>query len=223
VQQLAREVGANVSGPARIFLRHCSIEPKLEISFTIAQLLNNQRLKALTLCGSFHNNGDFQTVKAAFESNQSLEDLCIEDAIIIRDVNQLKLLFNGIAAAPNLRTLELKINDQASSSQKRRTIIADALIECHNSSLEYVKYVVSSDSDACDEGVAPILQFNSERRIFQGRAHGESRQGYEQLVEALAAANSMDNHHLHFWLVRNHAGEFRGVRGRTLRTKRPRL
>jgi hypothetical protein len=55
------------------------------------------------------------------------------------------------------------------------------------------------------------LQFDERRRLFLTR---KRREGYCQLLlDALLFADRTDNHHLQYWLVREHAGNLRVPRG----------
>jgi hypothetical protein len=68
--------------------------------------------------------------------------------------------------------------------------------------------------------VNSILHFNRTRLAYQVQAKGNSRQRTDQLLVALAHANFKDNHHLLYWLVRNHAGDLCcGIGGRKKRAE----
>jgi hypothetical protein len=56
--------------------------------------------------------------------------------------------------------------------------------------------------------VVPIFEFNRERRLFQENASWTSEGA--QLLRALLFAKTTNNHHFHFWLVRNYANRLCG-------------
>jgi hypothetical protein len=88
-------------------------------------------------------------------------------------------------------------------------MFADALKHCKNNTLEKVGlgFFEHSNVETYTLQVLPILQFNRERRRFQENETGHTHA--ERLMCALEFAQTTDNHHLRFWLVRNHAGDLR--------------
>jgi hypothetical protein len=225
MQHFANGVGANTYGPQEIFLRSCCAE-KLDVVFSsfIGPLLGNPRLKVLRLyyitmydTGMAATIGSVEVIKAAFQSNQNLEQLLIFGVLFIQ-VDQLKMLLHGIASAPKLRTLSLTLLWPVSEVQEVRPqeiseMLANALKECKNSSLEGFEDVFSVGQyhswgeESWDREVAPIFEFNRERRLFRENACSFSNG--EQLLRALVLADRTDNHHLRYWLVRDHAGDLR--------------
>jgi hypothetical protein len=142
LQQFANGVEANVFGPNKIILNCAQVDEELQLSSIIAPLLNNPRLKILHLdfSQSATTLGNLEVIKAALQCNNSLEELFIEcyPSMYIELANQLKLLSQGLASAPKLRTLSLKLDGPRNglvSSQELSEMFADALKECQNSSL----------------------------------------------------------------------------------------
>jgi hypothetical protein len=167
-----------------------------------------------------------EVIKSAFQSNWSLEELYIHNELYIEHGRKLELLLQGIASAPKLRTLSLKLfefdefgcSDLESegvvlSPQELRYMFARTLKECKNSSLEvFVGNFVIGPTLSCDKKiwnreVVPIFEFNHEGRLFLENASSFAEG--EQLLRALVHAERTDNHHFRFWLVRNHAGDLR--------------
>jgi hypothetical protein len=238
-QQCADGVGANIFGPTQLHIKNCQTE--YDFSSIAVQLLRNPRLKELLILETFTRCGNLQALKPAFESCKSLENLRILNYTFIREAYDLNLFFHGVASAPRLRTLSLKLSVFANISKQHSDLMfAMALIASQNTSLENVDYTSEvfpfniddvwnrevapilqfnrerrlseifpfHNEDVWNREVAPILQFNRKRRLFQERAFGDHRQRIEQLVNALVSADRIGNHHLHAWLVRYHAGEF---------------
>jgi hypothetical protein len=87
---------------------------------------------------SFSESIDFTALKAALESNQGLEELSIMDVLESYTPDGLRLLFDGIAAAPNLRTLRLQYRSAYVTPRQIGKMFAQALKDCKNSSLEAV-------------------------------------------------------------------------------------
>jgi hypothetical protein len=89
-------------------------------------------------------------------------------------------------------------------------MLATALIDCQKNSLEKI-HMLAYTIFACgrknfwNQELAQILQFNRERRLFLENA--SSCSDGKQLLQALVLAKNANNHHLRFWLVRNHAGD----------------
>jgi hypothetical protein len=100
-------------------------ESEVHFSSFFEPLLKNTSLTKLWVSNSFTSNGDLQAVKAALECNVSLEELRIESAIHIRDAGELELLFQGIAAIPSLRFLELNLDksDTTVATPTKRDIL----------------------------------------------------------------------------------------------------
>jgi hypothetical protein len=95
-----------------------------------------------------------------------------------KEPNEIALLFEGIAAAPKLRMLNLELfltDDEASpavvSSQEVSETFANALKFCNNSSPESVPVFdcggASSDYAIWYREVDPILKFNNVRRLYK--------------------------------------------------------
>jgi hypothetical protein len=226
VQRLFKALGENKCGPTAIVMYNSVMEQSgdYDIDYTdvLVPLLKNPTIKKLDLHddeNGFTGGNDFPTIKAAFESNQGLEELYISSVFRIKSSVDLTLLFEGIAAAPKLRILNLELwNDCWDGGYVICELFARALTDSKNKSLEKVN-VWSFDYDHWNkEGcrdeeeeickkiwkqkVLPILNFNSERRLF--RENANSRSEGDQLFQALLLAEETDNHHFRFWLVRNY-------------------
>jgi hypothetical protein len=185
-------------------------------------------MKELQIFDTFDAYGDLQAVKAALMQNQSLVRLGIICDRMYAPQDTTMLLFQGLAAVPNLRILDLEVNglyddlpqEQQGESMQRQSDMfaigfAKAMVDCCNSSLETISPPTGISTRILKifnhKSVSSILQFNRKRHAFQERAIDSSSSSFQQrnaqLVQALAAANAMDNHHLLYWLVRNYAGD----------------
>jgi hypothetical protein len=225
VQRFVNTLGANITGgPGAIELNRCRMqtqrEPFLSFRSTIVPLLRNPLTKTIYLLCPHRGTTptDFSQIQAAFKSNQGLEELYISGDIGIRHRGDLLLLFQAIAAAPELRTLTLQLEGAVVLAQEICEMFAKALQDCENKSLDLVKsfdygnnhpsgYFNVCNHDFWKQTVLPILQFNYERRRFL--ASVVSCTDGSHLVRALMHAEKINNYHLHFWLVRNHAGDLR--------------
>jgi hypothetical protein len=142
-----------------------------------------------------------------------LEELHISNALFIENPEELNGFLQGIAAAPKLRTLSLKLQSYPNvvSAQQQSEMFVNALKECKNSSLEVFIGTFSVGQDkVCvvrlwNHEVIPIFDFNRERRRI--REHASSFPGGGLLLRALMIAETTNNHHLRFWVVRNYAGD----------------
>jgi hypothetical protein len=111
-----------------------------DLAFIMVPLLKNPTTKELYIRyeqDEIPQSCNFAAIKNALESNQGLESLKIINGIDIQALNDLKILFQGIAAAPKLRTLELE-HMGAVSTHQQSEMLATALIDCQNNSLEEV-------------------------------------------------------------------------------------
>jgi hypothetical protein len=151
-----------------------------------------------------------ENVKKAYQSNLSLEELCLSGGSYL-DARELNLLLQGIAGVPRLRSLSLKLLGSFESAHQLSTMFANALIDYHNNYIEGVgSFSVSGtphDTEIWNKTVMPILHFTRERRLFQKSSCGNRQKEYERLLQAIIAADETNNHHLCFWFVRNYAGE----------------
>jgi hypothetical protein len=226
VQRLIDALQRNKCGPREIELNCCqrpnTWDPEVHFSSIFVPLLKSARLKALYLIGmpfpcASRRAENFSSIKEACESNQSLETLFIDTGPCIRQTEDLKLLFQGIAATPKLRSLHFNLPDATSrhalSPRQMSEMFASALKDCQNSSLESVKtFFIGSNcryNEIWNREVIPILQFNRERRRFDENTMGRTHN--ERLTRALRMAKRTDNHHLLFWLVRNHTGNINSM------------
>jgi hypothetical protein len=195
---------------------------------SIAPLLRSPTLKSLHLsimppCNITDRSpsvstGDIASIKSALNSNQMLRKLVIKGGLSIQQLDDLKMLLKGIAAAPKLRSLDLDIDCYKGnvSPLQASEVFANALKDCRNSTLKLVKCFRVEGYDICNMEnwvleVTPILQFNRVRRQFQENKKGLTHK--ERLVDALEIAQFTDNHHLRFWLFRNHERAIRATRG----------
>jgi hypothetical protein len=115
-------------------------------------------------------------IKAAFESNQGLEILSIKRGIIFETLDDFKLLFQGIAAAPKLQQLCLVLRSASAANEAMKgneicRMLANALKDCQNTSLESVSInwrgYEFRDDKIWNSEVIPIVEFNRVRRLFQ--------------------------------------------------------
>jgi hypothetical protein len=197
MQRLVDSLRTNVAGPTAVKLKYCGVQTD-----DILPLLQSPRIKALNLSCSIST---VSRIKAALASNVALEVLCISGGLVLQN-HDLSLLFQGIAAAPKLRHLRLDITvrDRNVLQQELSELFADALKYCKNSSLENVTLrcnFLEPDNKIWKREAAPILNFNHERRVYQEKLRAEG----QLLIRALVQAEKTDNHHLRYWLVRNHA------------------
>jgi hypothetical protein len=221
VQQYAEAAGTNGFGPRKIIHRGCLSSQNDEFSHNdfsslIVPLLCNPRLKILHLYQSFESIGNLENVKAALGSNQSLKQLEIRTNLSIGHSDQLNLLLQGIAAASKLHTVCLHLRDFniLVSAEQRSEMVAKAMKECNTSSL--VNFIDTYHLERCywhkatnwNQEVLSILDFNRERCLFQENKNRNSQA--QQLMSAFEIAESADNHHFRFWLVRNYANRLCG-------------
>jgi hypothetical protein len=161
--------------------------------------------------GVLSRSSNVASIKAALESNHVLEELRIVWGIYLTQPDEVRLLFQAIASAPKLRVLSLVFDGPYMSPKELNDMFANALKECKNNTLEHVNILQcnteSHDDDIWNREVAPILDFNRERSMYQ--ANASSCTDGKQLLQTLMIAKNTDNHHLWFWLVRNHAGDLR--------------
>jgi hypothetical protein len=211
--QFSNGVRTNVCGPKSLKLLECLRNLETGFSSIAVRLLQSPNLKILVIEEHSTSISDLDAFKAACKCNQSLEELRISDMFFL-DLHEPNLFYQGIALIPNLRTFKMYYDGVYSeaSPQKHGEMLANALIAHHNESLESVGILAvhKNNSDSFLVGnreIDLILQFNCERLGYQKRAHGDSRERMEQLVDALVAADTMGNHHLQFWLVRDNAGD----------------
>jgi hypothetical protein len=212
-------IGANVNSLKEISLWFCpelsGREPNINIGSILVPLLKNPKTKTIELgfaARAFTRSSDIPIIKAAFQSNQGLEELCIGGTVGIEQLDVLALLFQAIAAAPNLRTLQLRTRGMY-SPQEQCEAFAMALKDSKNSTLESVDFMNLCSEISWIREVAPILKFNSERRRFEKFVSGCSEE--ERLLQAVTMlADNTNNRHLCYWLLRNHAGALQ--RGKTV-------
>jgi hypothetical protein len=125
------------------------------------------------------------------------------------------VLFQGIAIAPKLRSLDLQLKISQTlgvSAQQLGEMLANALKEHQNNSLELLS-IYHGQAQVRNQMITQIILFNSMRRRYQNTLNKDHSARNEQLVQALIAADETDNHHFCFWLVRNHAGDLCCGRG----------
>jgi hypothetical protein len=241
VQRLFEAIGANECGPTAIVMRDCGLEQSgvRDIDFTnvlvpLLKIPTNKKLDFNNDVNEFTGQNDFPAIKAAFESNKGLEELVVRHVLHIKRSVDLKLLFEGIAAAPELRNLEIYLwedgrwvdvvwddrweDDGVISNQGACELFVRALTDSKNKSLEKVRCFdfrgyneerhFDEEEEICKkiwkQEVLPILNFNTERRLF--RENANSRSEDEQLFQALLLAEETDNNHFRFWLVCNYVG-----------------
>jgi hypothetical protein len=149
LQQFAKALGVNGCHPTEIILSGC--DPPLErneqvtLSSSMIPLLNNPTTRKIVfgypLLGPKSN--DFLPIKAAFESNQGLEELVLDNIYLHKNqLDALKLIFECIAAAPKLRTLRIILDGVTASHQRTLTeTLTTALCDSHNKSLESLSIV----------------------------------------------------------------------------------
>jgi hypothetical protein len=207
-------LGANVCGPNSITVRDCRNQDEQDfetnLGSLIVPLINNPITEKLYFCHTHRRKKciGYPAIKAALQSNKHLELLYICGFYDVQP-DELMLLYQGIAAAPKLHTVELNIDiysiNSCVSPRQHTKMFANALMNSENNTLVYVdelslfKY---RDEEVWCREVLPILQFNYHRRLFQENSIGFPDD--EQLIQALMLAEFKGNHHFRFWLVRNH-------------------
>jgi hypothetical protein len=165
-----------------------------EFSSVLVPILQSTRLKSLHISNAplRTSTGDMQSIKVALQSNQSLKKLRLYGCLQIERSSHMKLLVQGIAAAPKLRHVDFKIHcyDCDSTAREISEIFADTLREYRNTTLEHldVSGHNSYDDEVWERELATILQFNEERRRFQHNKHSLTQN--ERLVRAFNAAQT---------------------------------
>jgi hypothetical protein len=232
LQRLVNTLARNVFGPETIKLTWWPPQPErnvikyehaVDFFAFMKSLLQNPRLKVLYIrrVQMFVRSDNLKDLKATFASSTCLKDLRIFGNFQYDQTDELQLLFQGIAAAPNLRTLGLRIVSDWSilSSPEPCQILADAFKDSQNDSLERIvgsEYdngeQIECEEEICDRDLNTIVEFNRERCCFVRRASGNCGKRNEQLVRALVAADASSNHHFCYWLVRNYVADLCGAR-----------
>jgi hypothetical protein len=231
LQLIADGIKANTLGPKKIIMYHpentVGQDSKAKFSTVVLPLLQTKRLQVLHLLDETPiscttRSGNLQTFKAALQSSQSITELRISWLLDIQTPNQLdqlELFFKGLVAVPKLRMLQLELEQYHPvapvSSRQQLKIFAKALKEHQNSSLDRISCTfinrglkgVYLPHKILKREVWPILELNRERRSFQVCASKNHGERVDQLIKALETANIRNDHHLCFWLVRNHAGD----------------
>jgi hypothetical protein len=178
MQLLANIVGANSGGPTKLNLSYCQKQSGwdgADFSTIIAPLISNPRLKQLSFYGMAIPSGNLQAVNDALVSSQSLEDLCIFRAPQMEDVGELLLLLQGIATAPNLRSVGLRrtSGNLYLPARQQSAMFANVLYQCQNKTLECfhgtfcVGYSNDCDAVTWNRDVILVFQFNSSRHLFK--------------------------------------------------------
>jgi hypothetical protein len=227
LQRFAAVLVASAFG-TRIFMLSIDVpstrEPERNIGTIFVPVLKNCMLRSLYITYERDRStriGDASAIKAAFEANQGLEELYIDNKIIFSQPRELTLFLQGIAAAPKLRKFGVRIKHDTYSSLDICKMFAKALKDRKNNSLEVVTVLVFFNplsTEFWNREVIPILHFNRERRRFQENRKRLTHE--ERLVRALEFTQSTDNHHFRFWLVRNHAGYLKNEQAQILRGKK---
>jgi hypothetical protein len=220
VQRFVYAIGANAWGPQKIILtsiknsrqRGVGIDAIDDFSSvsTVTPLLKNDQLNELIIDGMplCSLSTDFTLFKAEATLNKSLETLTLFGGLGNHLPDDFKLFFEGVAAAPKLHTLCLEIESDVLPHQACQ-MFADALKDCQNNTLQHIpRLSLGGDcisNEVWNQELAPILQFNREKKRFQENTNKNTHS--ERLARALEIAQNSDNHHLRYWLVRNHAGD----------------